>query len=143
MARGARKRKSTTSKRRSPSRNWADVAYHAVDSLYNLANTGNLIGVLLFGIVILTWILTYRMPEADLIVLVSGLGSFFLGEKFYTVPLLMLLAFCIFLKIRMNKVYKNEIQRLTDVRKELIHGFQSGTLVPLENHTTSDYNITK
>ena len=122
-------------------RNWADVAYQAIDSLYNLTNTGNLIGVLIFGAIVVVWIVISRLPPSDLANLMSGLGTYFFGERFYMGPLVLLLIFCSYLKIKMDRVYKSEIQRLTDFRKQLIHGFQTGHLAPLENHTTTDSEL--
>lgn len=138
-----RKRTRTIPQHSKKGKTWADVAYRCIDGLYNLTNTGNLVGAIIFGIIILGWIVGWRMPPSDLSTIVSGIGGFFTNEKFYVIPFVSLLTLCVFLKIRMNRVYKSEIQRLTDLRKKLMHGLENGNLKPIQKHTSAGYDLSE
>ena len=122
--------------------NSADVAMHFIDAVYNLLNTGNIVGVFLLGLIALIGSIMWRLPDEQLGPIVIGFGGFLYGERFYLLVMAVALIYCIHLKRKMDTLYKDEIQRLTDVRKDLIHGLQSGALTPLQKHTSTGYDVT-
>ena len=121
--------------------NWADVAIRLIDALYDLAQTGNLIGLVLFGIICWIFLISYRLPEDSLPGLLSGIGSFIASESFYILPLSSVLVISVIANFVQAKVYKSHIQDLTDHRKLLVHGLKNGKLKHLEKHHTSNFNI--
>ncbi len=120
---------------------WADVAIRLIDALYDLAQTGNLIGLIVLGLVCWIFLITFRLPEESIEVVLSGIGSFLVGERFYFFLLITALFVSVITNIVQANVYKAHIQDLTEHRKLLVHGLQSGELKPLKNHATSGFDV--
>ena len=63
------------------------------------------------------------------------------NEKYYFVPLLSALVTSVIANIVQARVYRAHIQDLTEHRKLLVHGLETGELVKLKNHTTSGFDV--
>jgi hypothetical protein len=121
--------------------NFADVVIRLIDALYDLAQTGNLIGLIIFGFIGWGFLVTYKLPPEILGEFLGRIGEFLTSEKFYFFPLLSALATSVFTNVMQARVYKSHIHDLTEHRKNLVHGFQSGELKTLKNHTSSGFDV--
>lgn len=120
---------------------WADVAIRLIDALYNLARTGNLIGLLIFGFLCWGFLITVKLPEDSISPLLKILGNFLISEKFYLFPLGATLTVSVITNILQARIYKAHIHDLTEHRKILVHGLQNGTMQPLKNHMSSGFDV--
>ena len=145
---GRKLRKSPQRKSKEPiigkdqqSKGWADVVIRLIDALHDLAQTGNLIGLIVFGFVVWVFLVTYRIPPDSIGGFFGGFGNFLADEKFYLFPLGAALVVSVITNIVQAIVYKEHIHDLTEHRKHLIHGLQTGKLKPLETHRTSGFDV--
>ncbi len=120
---------------------WADVAIRMIDALYDLAQTGNLIGLFVFGFVCWIFYITYKLPPEFIESAASGIGIFLTNERFYFFPLVSVLIVSVITNIIQAKVYKSHIQDLTEQRSALVHGLQTGELTPLKTHRSSGFDV--
>ncbi|MCF7983263.1 MAG: hypothetical protein K9L70_02575 [Thiohalocapsa sp.] len=120
---------------------WPDVAYRLIDVLYDLVQTGNLIAILLIAVLIILFVVALRLPDDALAGTVSGIGAFFAKERYYILPLSALLLFSFFTNVIQARVYRAHIQDLTEHRKVLVHGLETGELKRLANHTSSGFDV--
>lgn len=121
---------------------WPDVAIRLIDVIYELLQARNIIGYTLFVFTIILFIVAARSPQGSINAASSGLhsvGSFLSSEKFYIFPLGAALAFSVATNCIQHKVYRGHINDLTQHRKFLVHGLQSGKLKPLKDHNSSGY----
>ena len=119
-----------------PTNVW-DAVINFTNIAYDLVNSGNIWGLLLllvFGIVGFT---IFNLPAEDVSPLVKLLIQPFFktGTPYYV--LLAGLGFSVYANVLQRVTYKKEIKRLTDIRKTLVHGKETGALKELENHTSS------
>ena len=121
--------------------NWSDVAIRLIDALYDLAQTGNLVALMLLGFVCWVFLITYRIPENSLVIMLNGTGAFLISERYYFFPLIGALFVSVMTNFIQAKVYKSHIQDLSEHRKILVHGLDSGKLQPLKNHKTSGFDV--
>lgn len=121
--------------------NFADILIRLIDAMYDLAQTGNLIGLILFGIICWVFYVTYKLPTDALQGFLGGIGEFIVSESFYLIPLLSVLTISVITNYIQAKVYRQHIQDLTDHRKVLIHGLERGELKKLSIHHTSGFDI--
>ncbi|MEO5377304.1 MAG: hypothetical protein H7832_05915 [Magnetococcus sp. DMHC-6] len=121
--------------------NWPDVALRAIDFFYDVINTGNIVGLIVIFFLTYGAVFLWRLPETELLVVLKGLASFLLHEKFYFLPLSILLAFCCFTLKKQESTHKKEIQRLVELRKEILHGIDNGTLKKIEEHSSSGFDL--
>lgn len=137
----AKKNKNITKKLKQGQTNGADVLIRLIDALYELANSGNIIGLILFTF--FTWIftVTIRLPENDLVNFMGGMGSFFAHEKFYLLVMFILLMLCTLLKFKQDRIYKAEIQRLVEIRSKLMHGLKDDKLFAMKAHTSTGFDL--
>lgn len=114
-----------------------DFARDFSNGLFGLFNTGRIFpafGVLLFMIMALV---LYRIPESDLAGVIEGFFSFLQSST--------AMAYFLFfasnvgwlrLHKRQERLYQAEIDRMAAIRKELMHGGESKTLI--QQHRSSD-----
>ncbi len=121
--------------------NAADVVIRLIDALYDLAQTGNLIGLILFGFIVWVFYVTYKLSETVLEGFLGNVGNFILSEGFYIWPLTSALVISLVANFLQAKVYRSHIQDLSEHRKILVHGLESGELKTLENHNSSNFDI--
>lgn len=123
-----------------PTNSW-DVCVRIIDALYDLAQTGNLLGLITFGVITLGFYVTYRLPSETIGGLLHSFGAFLTSEKYYLFPLLSALAVSVAANIIQDRVYRRHIKDLTDHRKYLVHGLKEGALKQLKIHTSSGFDI--
>lgn len=118
-----------------------DVWIRLIDAFYNLAQSGNLFLLILFAFLAAFLIVVIKIPGDELPGLLAGLGRFFSREKFYFFPLGGTIGVCLLALFRQRRIYTAEIRRLTDERKRVIHGIESGELHTLEHHNSSGTDV--
>jgi hypothetical protein len=126
-------KKKNVAKRRQNT-NFNDVLIRLIDAVYNLVNSGNIVGVILLYFCVQMFYITQKLSSASLDKYLEALFSI---DYFYVIPLGGALAISVAANFYQAKVYKGHIQALVEVRRELIHGIKSGDLKELKRHTTS------
>lgn len=127
-------RKTKTSKSRT---NGWDFGINVTNKLFNLANSGNLIGCIVVGVIL---IIFFRYPPEKLPMLFKGTYyALFKTKYLHSIIINMLIIFLCITMYLQKKNYTKEIKRLTNERKQLIHGLKSGELEILPSHHTSGY----
>lgn len=122
-----------------PQTNFYDVCINFTNKLFLLFNSGNFFGGMAFAAFI---IIFFRYPSEDLPILTRDFFYAFFGSKFYHAFIGLFLIFFLLLALhRTKKVKDKEIKRLTNLRKELIHGIEEGKLTPLSTHYPSGFNL--
>lgn len=135
------KSKSAASSGASERKGAADVAIRLIDAMYDLAQTGNLIGLITFALVCWIFYITFKLPVESLETIFGSIGVFLASERFYFFPLISLSVISIITNIVQARIYKSHIQDLTEQRRILVHGLQEGTLKQLKQHNTSGYDV--
>jgi len=120
---------------------WADVAIRLIDVMYDLAQTGNLVGLIIIGFLAWVLIVTLKLPETSIESFFGDTGRFLISERFYLFPLASALAVSVITNFIQEKVYKAHIQELTEHRSLLVHGLETGELKPLKKHRTSGFDV--
>ncbi|WP_277656507.1 hypothetical protein [Seleniivibrio woodruffii] len=123
--------------------NFWDFLINFTDKLFELFRSGYLSGAILLAFFIIIVILVIKLPSAPLIIFISSFFNFLSEEKFYVFPLCALIFIMIYWCIRQRNEYKKEIKRLQNIRKELMHGLNSGELKTLSNHNSCDFDFDK
>ena len=111
-----------------------DVLIRLINAVYNLVNSGNIVGVILLYFCVQVFYITQKLSPADLDKYISMI---FAADYFYIVPLGGALAISIIANFYQARVYKAHIGVLVETRRELMHGLQSGDLQRLKRHTSS------
>lgn len=111
-----------------------DVLIKLIDSVYNLVNSGNIVGVILLYFCVQVFYITQKLSAESLD---KYLGKVFSIDYFYIYPLGGLLVLSLITNFIQAWVYKKHIDTLVQTRKELIHGLQSGELKALKSHNSS------
>lgn len=111
-----------------------DVLVKLIDSVYNLVNSGNIVGVILLYFCVQIFYITQKLTSESLD---KYLERVFSLDYFYAFPLVGALALSLAANFYQANVYRRHIQVLVETRKELIHGIQSGNLKRIHRHTTS------
>ena len=138
---GKRRVRKAPQKQKKQGTNFYDVAIRFIDALYDLAQTGNLIGLILFGFIVWTFYVTSKVSSTALEGFLGGIGNFIVSESFYLLPLTSALIVSVFANFIQARVYRSHIQDLSEHRKNLVHGLNSGDLKTLEEHHSSDFDI--
>lgn len=136
-----KKNKTSSQKKNTKSTNGWDFLIKVADLTYNLINSGNIIGAGFLGFVIWVLLITFKMPPDALGPLVSFCIDVLSNMKVGYSILGSGLAVSLFANLNMYKTYKTEIKRLTDQRKILIHGLQTGLLSEIETHKSCNTDI--
>lgn len=118
-----------------------DACIKLIDALYNLANSGNIIGLMLFGVIVLTFFIIHKLSPDQLNGHLLFMSNILRHEKYYIFPLSTALAFSIVVICVQHRILKKEISRLTEERSQLMHGILSGKLKPIENHQSSEFDL--
>jgi len=105
-----------------PEHSWSKVAFRAVDGILNLINTNRIYP--LFGVLILFLIglIVWKLPESDLGNILTVLVNEFVVDKGGMIAIILIsniLWWYIF--NRMRSLYKDEIDRLANIRSHLMH----------------------
>ncbi|MES9903180.1 MAG: hypothetical protein ABW168_10970 [Sedimenticola sp.] len=140
MARKSKRPKRKSGARGKEGTNFADVVIRLIDAMYDLAQTGNIIGLIIFAIIAWAFYVTYKVPVGELQGALGGVGGFLASERFYIFPLTSVLAVSLITNVIQEKVYRRHIQDLTDHRRALVHGYEHGKLKSLDVHHTSDFD---
>lgn len=104
--------------------------------LYNLANTGNVVGLLILAALIVVAMLAWRIPGDQIPEVIKLL----LNYSHVAFPM-GALAISILGNWLQWKVYNRHIRNMTEERDYLIHGLESGDLVKLNSHSSSGIDI--
>jgi len=111
------------------------------NKVYNLCNSGNIIGLLILALIGYVYFVTYSVPKEALPDLITRAGLFLRDEGFYFFPLGITLLISLIANMVQYKTYKKEIKRLTELRKTLIHGFKTGKFKNIDKHSTSNFDF--
>ncbi|MGD0961845.1 MAG: hypothetical protein ABSB19_18700 [Methylomonas sp.] len=128
------------SKKRTPTEkaktgaNLFDVLIKLIDAVYNLTNSGNIVGVILLYFCAQVFYITQKLSTEALD---KYLGKLFALDYFYIYPLGGALALSLAANYYQARVYRRHIETLVQTRRELIHGLQTGELKTLKQHGTS------
>lgn len=114
--------------------NFNDVLIRLINAVYNLINSGNIVGVILLYFCVQVFYITQKLSPADLD---KYIGKLFAYDYFYVLPLGGALVISVIANFYQARVYKKHIAVLVETRRELIHGLQSGDLQRLKRHTSS------
>lgn len=114
-----------------------DVLIKLIDAVYNLVNSGNIVGVILLYFCVQVFYITQKLSDAALD---KYLGKLFTVDYFYVFPLGGALVISLLANYFQAHVYRKHIETLVQTRKELIHGLQTGELKTLKRHNTSGIN---
>lgn len=128
----SKKKPAATAKK--PQTNFNDVLVKLIDSVYNLVNSGNIVGVILLYFCVQVFYITQKLSEEALD---KYLGKLFSVDYFYLYPLSGALLISLGANYLQAKVYRRHIEVLVQTRKELIHGLQSRDLTTLSRHESS------
>jgi hypothetical protein len=118
-----------------------DVIIHIVDTFYNLINSGNFVGVILLFLVLLSFLIVWRLPADILGAHVGIILKIFESDRYYLVVLAPTLLASLAGNFIQRKIYKTEIRRLVYLRKLLMHGRKEDLLNALEEHHPSEYDL--
>lgn len=132
--------KSSTSVPAKETNGW-DALIRFIDALYDLAQTGNILGLFSFGFLAWVFSVTYKLPADMVGGFIGSLGLFFASEKYYLFPLSFTLIVSLITNSVQARVYRRHIKDLTDHRKVLVHGLESGELKTLDIHESSEFDI--
>lgn len=114
--------------------NFNDVLVKLIDSVYNLVNSGNIVGVILLYFCVQVFYITKKLSAEALD---NYIGKVFAIDYFYLFPLSFALGISLIANIYQAKVYRRHIEVLVTTRKELIHGLQMGEMKKLKKHVSS------
>ncbi|MDX8377269.1 MAG: hypothetical protein R8L53_04525 [Mariprofundales bacterium] len=117
--------------------NFNDVLIRFIDVVYNLINTGNIVGLILIFFCIIILFILQKTSQNVFDQLIIQLFSI---EYFYIIPLLCVLLVSMVANYFQHTVYKTHINELITTRKELIHGLATGNLKQIKRHRTSGIN---
>ncbi len=114
--------------------NFYDVLVKLIDAVYNLVNTGNIVGVILLYFCVQAFYISQKVSQnvVDRFV-ISLLGL----DYFYMLPLVLALLVSLFANYFQHMTYKARIDDLIAIRHELIHGLSAGDLENIKKHSTS------
>jgi hypothetical protein len=118
-----------------------DVLIKFLDVINDLFKTGNIFGAVLllfFGYAIY---ITHKLPPENINAFIVMILKFLRAEKFYIFPGVAFLCVSLTANFWQNWYYTKEIKRLVELRKQLIHGFKSGEMEVLPEHSSSEFNI--
>lgn len=118
-----------------------DVIIHIVDTFYNLINSGNFIGVILLFIILLSFLVVWKLPPELLSNHIGTILKILESDKYYLIVLAPTTAISIAANFVQRKIYKTEIRRLVYLRKLLMHGRREDILKSLEDHHPSEFDL--
>ncbi|MDX9963547.1 hypothetical protein [Desulfobacter postgatei] len=134
-------KKSKAQKPQEKETNGWDVLLRVVDLTYSLLNSGNIIGAILLGFIFWLLMVTFRMPEGDLSPFIHRILDILQHASTGNIILISALGVSLISNRLTYKTYKAEIKRLIELRYNLIHGLDNGSLKSIENHTSCDTDI--
>jgi len=114
--------------------NFNDVLVKLIDAVYNLVNTGNIVGVLLLYVCVQAFYISQKVSQNVIDDFVMSLLAI---DYFYMLPLMLALLVSMFANYFQHKTYKERIADLITIRHELIHGLSAGDLENIKKHSTS------
>lgn len=115
-----------------------DVLIRIVDVIYNLLNTGNIIGVFLLFFGFEVFFITQKLtPEK----LDSYLSKLFEIECFFAYPLILALITSVAANIIQKKTYLKHIDDLKETRDKLIYGLKAGDFKKLKQQHSSGISL--
>jgi hypothetical protein len=106
-----------------------------------LVRTGNIIGLIVCIGSLWLLLLTYKASVNATDQVLLGLYSFLGAEKFYVLPLFLVILVIMVACWYRNKHQKIEIKRLAKLRHDLMHGLESGDLKPFTPHQGSGFRL--
>lgn len=113
-----------------------DVLINLTNKIYDIVNSGNIIGIIAVIFLLIIW----KLPPEYINAHLSTIISLFTAEKYYIIPMGSVLSFSVFINFYQRSTYREEIKRLTENRKTLVHGKENGTLKELPDHVSSQYD---
>lgn len=103
---------------------------------FGLVNSGRVFPAFGLLLLVIMGLIVWRLPEAELAPVIKNFFDLLRGSVSLAIVLLLLTNFGWFFLLRRQKtIYENEIKRLSDIRKDLLHLGSSQVLI--ENHRTS------
>lgn len=114
-----------------------DVLSEFINGVFSLINNNRIIPAFAFVVLAIVGVVVWRIPESDLGIIAKQLISA-LGSSFgFLISALIFSNICwLLLTKKLTKVYKDEIQRLSDIRADLIH--KKGDYTQIEMHRSSN-----
>lgn len=107
--------------------------------VFSLINSGKIYPLAALAVLGLVAFVAWQMPEADLGEAVLRLVSLLASSTALSWVLIVLTNVgWIYLLRRSRRTDQGEIDRLADLRKELMHGRELGHLTPIEQHRSSE-----
>lgn len=130
--------KSNAKKTPKPETNFNDVLIRLIDKSYNLLNSGNFIGLILAAMICFLFYIAHRCSDNFI---ETNLKTFLNSAHFPNISLIATISVSVSANFIQHRVYKTEIRRLTQIRKELMHGKEHGDIKLLKKHTSSNFNL--
>lgn len=123
--------------------NFNDVLIKLIDAIYNLLNSGNIIGIILVFFFTQVMFLSYKLSPEMLDKHLSGIFGFLKNDGLYLFPLLIALIVSLAANFIQRKTYKSHIHNMAEFRKVIIHGIDNKDLKTLDHHNSSGIDIRK
>ncbi|MBF0131803.1 MAG: hypothetical protein HQL75_04345 [Magnetococcales bacterium] len=121
---------------------WPDVADHIVNKFYSLLASGNLVALVVLFTVCWIMLLTYRMPAERIPWFLDGMAAHFSNCSWVTGLLVLYAVAATPAFLSRERSLREEIHRLTEIRKELTYGLENATLNHLRDRPeSSGYSI--
>lgn len=113
-----------------------DFGIVVANHLYNLANTGNVVGLAILGLLSIAGVFAWRIPEEQIPNVIH-----LLLDYVYVIPVCGALTISLFGNWIQRKVYNKHIQNLIEDRDKLMFGLASGQLTQLNNDSSSGIDV--
>lgn len=111
---------------------------------FSLINSGRVFPAFGLAILVILGIVAWRVPESDLADLIEQFFEILSGsELLLWTALIVTNGVWLYIVRRVRRQDQAEIERLTDVRSELVHGREEGELEPIERHRSSEDDQTE
>lgn len=138
--------KSRSARKRIPrqiiKKGWPDVVDNIINKIYSLLASGNLLGLGVIFFVGWVMLVTYRMPTEEIPWLISGIAVYFSKCSWIAGLLVLYALVATYVFLSRERSLREEIHRLTEIRKELTYGLENATLKYLSEHPeSSGYSI--
>jgi len=123
------------------SHNLWSVANNIVDQTTKLISSGNIIGAILLFIILTCMLFIWKYPNEELPGLVRIFYLALSNVNLFFYLLVAALGFSVVGNYLQYKKYHKEIERLTNLRSDLIHGLDRKDLKPLNKHLSSRFSF--
>ena len=123
-----------------PTNKW-DFSINLTNKLYNLVNSGKIIGIVVITLLGYLFYVTSKVPDNEVAHLILAVLEFLKNCGFYFIPLSITNITLIVGIIIQKKIYTKEIKRMAKFRKKVIHGIETGELQMIQKHSSSNFDF--